>query len=320
MTNIRKIAEMAQVSASTVSRVLNGYAYVSKEKEEAVWNAVNETNYRKNINAVHLSKGKTFLIGVVIPFTNHPYFGQLVEGISDLAIEHQYNLVLFQTNYHEKKEIEALNMLKHKQIDALIICSRTSPLKTIKEYLDYGQIVLCEDTKEDAVSSTFVDHYQAFTMALTHLHKKGHTQIGYCIGRRSGANSQNRELAYKDFIQRTNGRFQENHIFEDCLYFEDGEHVVNQITQMTNPPTALLVTSDQVAAGILVSCENSHLSVPDDLALIGFDNQPISKMMKITTIEMNLVEIGRNLFLQAMEEQVEMKKEIAVQLIERETV
>ncbi|WP_273854332.1 substrate-binding domain-containing protein [Guptibacillus spartinae] len=320
MTNIRKIAEMAQVSPSTVSRVLNGYAYVSKEKEEAVWKAINETKYRKNINAVHLRKGKTFLIGVVIPFTNHPYFGQLIEGISEMAIEHHYNLVLFQTNYHEKKEIEALNMLKHKQIDALLICSRTSPLKTIKEYLDYGQIVLCEDTKEESISSTFVDHYQAFTMALSYLHKNGHTKIGYCIGRRSGANSQKRERAYKDFMQRKNGILREDHIFEDCLYFEDGEHVVKQIMEMEDSPTALLVTSDQVAAGILVSCENKQLSVPDDLALIGFDNQPISKMMKITTIEMNLIKIGRNLFLQAIDGQVEMKKEIAVQLIRRGTV
>ncbi len=98
-----------------------------------------------------------------------------------MAIEHHYNLVLFQTNYHEKKETEALNMLKHKQIDALIICSRTSPLKTIKEYLDYGQIVLCEDTNEEAIFSTFVDHYQAFTMALSYLHKNGHTQIAYLL-------------------------------------------------------------------------------------------------------------------------------------------
>ncbi len=121
-------------------------------------------------------------------------------------------------------------------------------------------------------------------------------------------------------MQRTNGHLRENHIFEDCLYFEDGEHVVNQIMEMEDPPTALLVTSDQVAAGILVSCENRNLSVPSDLALIGFDNQPISKMMKITTIEMNLIKIGRNLFLQAIDGQVEMKKEIAVQLIRRGTV
>ncbi|WP_369522944.1 substrate-binding domain-containing protein [Guptibacillus hwajinpoensis] len=185
-------------------------------------------------------------MGVVIPFTNHPYFGQLIEGISEMTIEHHYNLVLFQTNYQEKKEIEALNMLKHKQIDALLICSRTSPLKTIKEYFDFGQIVLCEDTKEEVISSTFVDHYQTFMMALSYLHKNKHAKIGYCIGRRSGANSQKRERAYKDFIQRTNGHLREDHVFEDCLYFEDGEHVVNQIIEMEDPPTALLVTSDQV--------------------------------------------------------------------------
>ncbi|WP_369522941.1 substrate-binding domain-containing protein [Guptibacillus hwajinpoensis] len=75
-----------------------------------------------------------------------------------------------------------------------------------------------------------------------------------------------------------------------------------------------------MAAGILVSCEYRRLNVPNNLALIGFDNQPIFMMMKITTIEMNLINIGQNLFLQAMNEQVERKKEIGVHLIERGTV
>lgn len=319
MTNIRDIAKMAGVSVTTVSRVLNNHPYVSKEKQEAIWKIIEKNNYQKNINAVHLRTGKTFLIGVVLPFSDHHYFSQLVKGMANEAIKHNYKLVLFQTNYEESKEIEAFDMLKHKLIDAVIICSRICDWAIIDEYLSYGPIILCEDTRGKEVSSTFVDHYKSFLIALDYLSNKGHKKIGYCIGRRSGANSQQRELAYREFLEKLNEPFHSDYIFDKCLNFEDGEHVIDRIKKMSNPPSALLVTNDQVAAGIVTCCRNQHIAIPDELALMGFDNQPIAKGMNITTIEIPLVEIGKRLFKQALNEDIS-QEEISVTLIERKTV
>jgi len=320
MLNIRQIAKLAEVSATTVSRVLNDHPYVSEDKRAAVWRVIEDNNYRTNINAVHLSKGKTFLIGLVLPYANHPYFGQLIEGISREAAENNYNLVLFQTNYKIIKEIEALNMLKHKQVDALIICSRACEWKTIKDYTSYGAIVLFEDVKGANVSSTFVDHYKTFTDALNFLYKKGHRKIGYCVGRRSGTNSEQRESAYRDFLEKINRPFFQEYIFDHCLYFEDGEQVMNRMMKMSDPPSALVVTSDQVTAGILTYCDSHNIPVPTRLALIGFDNQPIAKIMGITTIDISLVEIGKRLFHQAVNEKTISNEEMPSKLIERHTV
>lgn len=320
MPNIREIARMAGVSVTTVSRVLNHHPYVSKEKREAVLRIIEECNYQRNINAVHLSKGETFLIGVVIPFTNHPYFGMLLEGIANEAVNNNYKLVLFQTNYDENREIEALKMLQHKQIDALIICSRICGWDMIEEYIQYGPIVLCEDSRGYKVSSTFVDHYKAFSKALEYLQKKGHHKIGYCIGRKYGANSQQREKAYMDFLKKGNVPFDPNYIFYNCFKFEDGVQVIDQITNMNNPPTALLVTNDIVAAGMITYSKEKGILIPDDLAIIGFDNQPIAKVMHITTIEIPLFEMGRKLFLQAIHQKPISHDEIQVKLIERLTV
>jgi DNA-binding LacI/PurR family transcriptional regulator len=124
MANIKDLAKMAGVSKTTVSRVLNNHPYVSEVKKNAVLEAIQSTNYQKNINAVHLSKGNTQLMGVVLPFSDHPYFAQLLKGIAKQAFNHNYKLVLFQTDYIESKEREALQMLKQKQIDSLIICYR----------------------------------------------------------------------------------------------------------------------------------------------------------------------------------------------------
>ena len=320
MANIKDIAKMAGVSVTTVSRVLNNHPYVSAEKKDAVNTAIKECNYQQNINAVHLSKGKTFLIGVVVPFTNHPYFGLLVEGIANEAVKNNYHLVLIQTNYELNRELAALMMLKDKQIDALIICSRICEWDHIEEYISYGPIILNEDTRGKKVSSTYIDHYKCFSRALEYLHKKGHKKIGYCIGRNSGTNSQQRENAYKEFLIKSHEPFEPNYIFYDCYHFEDGEKIIKRLKNMKNPPSALLVTSDQVAAGILVCCREQHIVVPDELAIIGFDNQPIAKIMNITTLDIPLVEVGKRLFLQALETTKISQEVVSVKLIERQTV
>ncbi|PLT29906.1 LacI family DNA-binding transcriptional regulator [Peribacillus deserti] len=319
MTNIKDLAKMAGVSVTTVSRVLNNHPYVSEQKKRAVLEAVTISNYQKNINAVHLSTGKTQLIGVVLPFSDHPYFAQLLKGIAKQALEHNYKLILFQTDYMETREMEALQMLKLKQIDSLIICSRACDWSAIEEHLPFGPIVICENTMGKKASSTFVNHYKIFFDALEYLYQKGHRKIGYCIGRKSGTNSRQRELAYRDFHVKYSLPYNPDYIMDGCLYFEDGAKVVNQRRKLTIPPSAMLVTSDQVAAGMVVSCQKQSISIPNELAIIGFDNEPIAKMMNITTIEIPLEEMGKNLFIQAVNRDFSMEERSA-QLIERGTV
>ena len=235
-------------------------------------------------------------------------------------MKNNYKLVVFQTNYEENREIEALKMLQHKQIDSLIICSRSCGWDVIEEYVVYGSIVLCEDSRGRNVSSTYIDHYKSFFNGLEYLYNKGHHKIGYCIGRKSGTNSKQRYEAYRDFLNKVNLPFDPNYIFSECLQFEDGVKVVRQLTSMDVPPTALLVTSDIVAAGVITYCNEKDILIPRDLAMIGFDNQPIAKIMHITTLEIPLIEIGRNLFLQAIDVRKNSHEEIQVKLIERKTV
>lgn len=319
MTNIKDLAKIAKVSVTTVSRVLNNHPYVSEEKRNAVLNAIKVTNYNRNINAVHLSRGKTKLIGVVLPFSDHSYFSLLLKGIAKQALVNNYHLVLFQTDYMERKEREALQMLKEKQIDGLIVCSRTCDMQLIEEHQQFGPIVLSEDVKGKTISTTFVNHYEIFFNALEYLYQKGHRKIGYSVGRSSGPSSFDREQAYREFHKKHGLAYNPEYIIDDCFYFEDGEKIVNKVKNMAIPPTALLVTGDQVAAGIVICCQQQQISIPNDLAICGFDNQPIAKMMNITTIEIPVIEMGSNLFLQAINEDIS-NKEIAVKLIERGTV
>ncbi|KAI7252595.1 hypothetical protein KC345_g11462 [Hortaea werneckii] len=243
----------------------------------------------------------------------------VVEGIADEAIKDNYKLVLIQSNYELERELDALMMLKLKQIDALIICSRTCSWETVEEYAHYGPIIVLEDGRGRKVSSIFMDHYQSFTAALTYLRSKGHQKIGYCLARQSSPNSNLREAAYRDFYKNLNEVYDEDYIFYDCVHLEDGEWIMQRILKMEDPPTALLVTSDQVAAGILTFCKENEIAVPGRLAIVGFDNQPIARMMHITTFEIPLMEIGRRAFLLAVDGSPS-HEEIHLNMIERLTV
>lgn len=293
MANIREIAKLAGVSVATVSRVLNHHPYVSEEKKTSVYRAIESLNYKRNLNAVHLSKGISNRVGVVLPTIDHPYFSSIVQGIADTAMNHGRQLILTQTNYDISKELEALELLKANLVDGLIICSRAISIETIMQYKEYGPIVLCEDSDQNVFSSISIPHADAFSHGLDYLISKGHTKIGYCLGRMNGSNSIKRQKAYEMKMREINQEINTEWFFNNCLSIEDGNEVIKKYIHLDEKPTALLVGNDQVAAGILLSAQTLNMKIPGDLAILSFDNQPISRIMNISTIEIPTKEMGK---------------------------
>ncbi|KGX86191.1 LacI family DNA-binding transcriptional regulator [Pontibacillus litoralis] len=320
MTNIKDVARYANVSVTTVSRVLNGHPYVKAEKRNAVMEAVQALNYHQNSNAINLSKGRTMLLGVVVPFINHPYFSQLLHGISIKALEEGYTLVLFQTSYDRDKELEALEMLKHKQIDGVIITSRALPYEQVRSYTAYGAIVLCEDSEGGEMSTVSIDHYESFLAGMNYLIEKGHRRIGYCIARPSSPNSMLRLEAYETALQSINEPINANWAFVQCLTMEDGERVVHQYKHLRQKPSAFLVASDQVAAGIWMECKKQGIRVPQDLAILGLDNHPIARALGLSTIDLPIDQVGRELVVRAIDTSSIQKKKYGFTIVERGSV
>ncbi|WP_435922804.1 LacI family DNA-binding transcriptional regulator [Paenibacillus sp. DYY-L-2] len=325
MANIKEIARAAGVSVATVSRVLNGHPYVSEAKRRAVEKAMEQLQYARNMNAVHLIKGTTETVGVILPQINYAYFAQLMEGIAEGALRHNYQLMLCQTGYRPEEEMKVLRMLRNKQIDGVIICSRSLPLNQIGSYAEYGPIVLCEDAGDLPLSSVFFDHYAAFRKAILYLWKKGHRDIGFTLNRKNSQNSLRRRNAYKDTLRELGGRGREEWMLDGCTEIRDGRVIADWLLGMNERPSALLINGDEVAAGCLVAARERGLRIPDDIAIVGFDNQPISEMFGITTIDNRLSDIGIRAF-EAVYEQIRdpgkgrRREELPFRLIERSTV
>ena len=325
MANIKDIAKMAGGSVTTVSRVLNDHPYVSEEKRKAVIEIVEKLNYSQNANAVHLSKGKTNIVGVILPYINHPCFDAMVGGMMEVALAHNYRVLLCQTNYNKKEEMKSLHMLKTKQLDGLIVCSRANEWETIEPYASYGTIVACEDNDISNISSVYTNHSAAFQLGMDYLIEKGYKKIGYCTGRKLGPSSQKRFDVYKQQLQSIDEEVNEEWIFTECFTLEDGVKVAHKLKEMQHLPEALIVAGDEVAIGVMTEAEKLGIQVPEDLAIIGFDNQPISQVLQLTTIDQNLNEIGRKAFemfyRQTSDERSKQEKvEIPYELVERSTV
>lgn len=296
MANIKKIAELAKVSISTVSRVLNDHPYVSEEKRKRVLEIIEQLNYSQNLNAIHLVKGKTNVIGIILPLVNNQYYSAILEGISQGAAAHHYDLMLCQSNYQAKEELRMLNMLKMKKLDGIIMCTRAIDCAIIEEYTKYGPIVLCEKTESPSVSSIYMDHYKSALLAMRHLIEKGHKQIGFCIGRINSTSNINRKKAYDHALSSIHATPDPQWFFPDCFTTEDGKEAMKKIGRLSPRPTALLVSCDHIAAGIISEANKQMYKIPDDLAIVGCDNQPIADMLGITTTAYPSVEVGAKAF------------------------
>lgn len=312
MANIHDIARVAGVSAATVSRVLNGHPYVSDEKRQAVLDAADQLHYEKNINAVHLARGKTETIGVILPFVSHPYFGIILSGIASAAEKNGYKLMIVQTNYNVMQEMDALDMLKLKQVDGLIITSRECPIELVEDYSEYGRIVLCEALSGNLLSSVFVNQYEAFKSALSFLKEKGKTNIGYTTLRMEGKSSSARKKAYEEQF----GEMRRHWVFDQALTIEDGTRIAGEWAALHDRPDAMVITNDFVAAGFLLECRRIGFSVPGDVSVIGFDNHPISSALNMTTVELPLQQLGEIAFQQVISVEIS-HMEVPFRLIKR---
>jgi DNA-binding LacI/PurR family transcriptional regulator len=281
-------------------------------------------NYARNLNAVHLIKGQTGLVGVMLPDINRPYFSSLVGGMAQEALERNYQLILCQTGYQAEKERQALDMLKAKQIDGLIICSKILSWDAIGEFTKYGPLVACERVESASIASVSIDHYTCFQQALQLLIAKGHRRIGFGLNRPGGASGSRRRQAYLDAMAAIGENAREEWMFYECFTIAKGAEIVRRLASMKERPTALLVGGDEVAAGIMAEAGRSGLRIPQDLAVVGFDNQPIADVLGITTIDNQLPVMGRTAFTM-LHEQITgsgggpKATEIAFRIVERST-
>ncbi|MGA5688141.1 LacI family DNA-binding transcriptional regulator [Cytobacillus pseudoceanisediminis] len=315
MTNIKDIARLAGVSVSTVSRVLNNYKHVARDKRESVLRVIEEMNYTPNKNAIDLIRGETRTIGVILPYNNNPAFDQILNGILNKALEHDFSITVLPSIYSKEKEVEYLQKLKSKLYDGIIITSRANDWETIIPYTEYGSIVSCEYTQHKEIGCSYMDRYSSYLDAFQLLKNKGHYAVAFTTARLESNSTKQMIVAYKEIF----GELQPNYHISGCLCLEDGYEAAEQFLHLPERPTAIYANGDEVAGGIYLYAKSQQLQIPADLAIIGQENQPIGIGMGITTVDHQLTKIGEQAFSLVIKKSRE-KVKMPYHIVERDSV
>lgn len=200
--------------------------------------------------------------------------------------------MLHQSNNDSNQELEFFNKLKYKLVDGLILGSTISPPHVLDEMAIYGKIISCEVSESKSIASVFIDHESGLQLALDHLREQGHQHIGLCIGNAKSGVGINRKQSFFNYQQKYQLRWHADWYFDGKYTIEDGIQVARQLFSLPDRPTAMVVGSDYVAAGIIYEARKQGVRVPDSLAVTGFDNQPISKVVELSTIHQPIKELG----------------------------
>ncbi|MGM0316810.1 MULTISPECIES: LacI family DNA-binding transcriptional regulator [Enterococcus] len=298
MANIRDIAKRTGYSVSTVSRVINQHPYVDEAKRTEILKVIKELNYVPNANARQLSSGKTKNIGVILPYTNHPYFDQLLSGIIEVAFSEGYKVTLLPTNYQIKREQQYLEEFAAKAFDGLIITSRANPLELLLDYQRYGPIVFCEKIEDLEVMSVYIDRKQSITDGLSFLKDQGVKHLGVTLGR-TGRMSYNSKITLK-LCKEIFPDFNEADVYWQCIDTEHGEMAGEFFKE--RGIDGIFTNSDTVAAGILQSYKKQKIPI------VGRENMLISELLNFSTIDHHLKQCGETAFRLFLNDTVEQVK------------
>ncbi|WP_078412137.1 LacI family DNA-binding transcriptional regulator [Priestia abyssalis] len=297
MPTISDVAKLSGLSKTTVSRVINNHSYVSKEKKELVMKAMKELNYTPNPSARRLRGNLTTILGVIVPRIVNPFFSSLVNAIEQAAYKKGYQVLICQSNEDKAKELAFLNLLKTKQVDGVIMTSIENDWDVIESYREYGSILLCNDYVNQAVVPMIrLDQTKGAYLGAKHLIERGHLKIAYCTGGLfdEQGKGKDRNQGFQKALHEAGIKINPKWIFIDQHTIEDGKQVIKQILEMDDRPTAIFTGSDEVAGGIMIGAKERGLTIPDDLAIIGFDDQPIAEILdpKLTTIRQPVDQMG----------------------------
>lgn len=295
---IRDVASVAGVSIGTVSNALNRPSIVARNTLERVQDAITRTGFVRSTAAGQLRGGKSSTVGVVVLDLANPFFTDMVRGAEDVLREHGYMLMVCSSDESAEQELHYLRLLEEHRVDGLLITPAGDDLGEIAKLSAYGvpTVLLDRDASDHDLCSVTVDDVRGGQLAARHLLDLGHvdialvngpTTIRQCADRREGV-----RMALHDDRPRRDVPFQE--ISVPALTADHGERAVDALLALEPRPSAIVCANDLLALGVLKGLANTGLSVPHDLAVVGYDDITFASMLSpaLTSVRQPKYELG----------------------------
>lgn len=290
------VARVAGVSPKTVSRVIRGNDYVSKVTSERVQEVIDRLGYRPNRAARSLVSSRSGVIGVIIPDINNPFFAEVVRGIEDTALQRDYNVLLFSTDTHLERERAAYRFMEENGVDGAIIDLPLIPTQELETVLHRQKAAILVDHPfiSGATGVVRIDFYDAAFQAVKCLAAAGRRSLGYLSP----------PGHYYTFTERTRGIFDATaqmnlaippRRFGQCeANLEDSFRAARSLLTENPEIDGLICFNDVIGIGALEACDNLGIQVPEQVAIVGFDDIPLAALNRIalTTLRVPKREVG----------------------------
>ena len=294
---IYTVAEKAGVSIATVSRVLNGTARVSEQTRAKVHHAMDELGYQPNASARGLAANTTNTIALVFPKLSGPFFSELIRGAEIAASESDYHLLIYGASGETLgADNQTLGMLTTKA-DGLILASSGVSRCYLRDLQrqNLPVVVLGEEPSDTPVDSIQPDNIGGAEKMVTHLIEHGYRRIAMIKGPTARTHASDRELGYRKALQSHGLPCHSELMVSGSFDESSGYSAMQQLLQLDPIPDAVFSASDQMAIGAMAAIHENGLRVPEDIALVGFDDIETARYMNppLTTVHQDLLGQGQ---------------------------
>ena len=295
-TTIQDIAREAKVSISTVSRVLNNGAAVADDKREAVFKAVDKLGYQPNVFAQGLASGQSKTIGVLTPHINSAFFGEMMRGIIEVLSNSNYSALFSEVYWSLTSERQAIQNLMARRIDGLITLYGESSAEALLDINDQiPMIIIGRAVANLSERCLRIDDFEAAYNATKYLIDFGHRRIVHITGVLSHQDAVDRLAGYRQALRDNSLEVADNLVIEGDFSEKSGLLAVQSLLLRGQNFSAIFAANDQIAFGARLGLFRQGLRVPDDISIIGFDDQPTSTYMipPLTTVRVPAIDMGQ---------------------------
>jgi len=294
--NIKKIAKIAKVDHSTVSRALHNSPVVKPSTKERILKIARAYHYVPNEIARSLKTKRTKIVGLIVSDIKNPFFTEIISATEAHLAKNNYNIILCNTDYSVLKEQEFLNILFSKSVDGIII----SPTSLEHLHTDFFQryrlpnVLLDIKSKNLKSNCVYVDQEQGGYIAIRYLIDKGHRRIAFMAGPQTMSSSQQAIKGYIKAHKRMSVSLDENLIIRIPQDYDAAYTETQKLLREDRKVTAIFALSDFLCIGIYRALQEENLRIPDDIAVLGYDDLSLLRFLKpsLTTVRQPNSDIG----------------------------
>jgi DNA-binding LacI/PurR family transcriptional regulator len=294
---INDVAEHAQVSRSTVSRVLNNQRYVAPEVRDRVLNAMQVLGYQPNRAARRLRASQGDLLGLIIPDIQNALFLSLVRAVEDLAYAHQMNVILCNTDDNREKQKTYLDVMQAQQAAGLIV-GPTHPkdAHVLAPVQDAGIPIVLVDREITGfeADTVIVDNYRGAQLAISHLIGLRYKRIAILAGPQDLTPGRERLQGYYDALREGGVEVANELVKIGTFKADSARELTYELMQGANPPDAIFASNNLMALGCMHALHEMNVDIPNEVALVSFDDMPWAEDLypPLTAIAQPSYELG----------------------------